>query len=461
METRAEHIGGWLFFLLLLAAVGLWLMGGAKAEAAGKGTLEQFGAGVGTLLEEGTAPKKEAESHTESADAEEESSGRKTAEQAAHVAVGGDASIAADAEGTAETETAETDGTDTEGTEEAAAEADAGETADETDEEEPDTKLVMANVQNVLNVRREPDEEAEKAGYLYADCGGEILEQKDGWTKLKSGKLTGWAKDDYLIFGEEALELAEKTGRTEATVRTTSLRVRREPDPEAKVIDLAAEGAVYDVVSAKELEFSDGIEISEDWVAVDFGGETGFVSAEYVDVSFEVAPGESVEEIQAREEAEKQAEEAKKAEAKEKEKKKKKTDDAKSSAGDSTAGKEKQNLGAIPADVSDVTLLAALIHSEAGNQSYEGQLAVGAVVMNRVRSGAYPNTIRDVILASGQFTPVSSGQVANRIATGDIKASCIQAAQEAISGVSNVGTATRFRRAGSREGIVIGNHVFW
>lgn len=51
--------------------------------------------------------------------------------------------------------------------------------------------IVMTSVQNVLNVRTEPDSEAELAGYLYADCGGTVLEQKDGWTKLESGELTG------------------------------------------------------------------------------------------------------------------------------------------------------------------------------------------------------------------------------------------------------------------------------
>ena len=61
--------------------------------------------------------------------------------------------------------------------------------------------------------------------------------------------------------------------------------------------------------------------------------------------------------------------------------------------------------GAMAASVDDVTLLAALIQCEAGSESYEGQLAVGAVVMNRVRSGAYPGSIYGVIYESGQVTP--------------------------------------------------------
>ena len=105
-------------------------------------------------------------------------------------------------------------------------------------------------------------------------------------------------------------------------------------------------------------------------------------------------------------------------------------------------------------------LLAALIHCEARGESYEGQLAVGAVVMNRVRSAAYPNSIHGVIYASGQFSPAMSGKVNRVLESGKIYPSCIQAAEEALSGVSNVGDLTHFRRNDGRDGIVIGNHVF-
>ena len=107
-------------------------------------------------------------------------------------------------------------------------------------------------------------------------------------------------------------------------------------------------------------------------------------------------------------------------------------------------------------------LLAALIQCEAGSEPYEGQLAVGAVVMNRVRSGAYPDNIYGVIYASGQFTPAMSGKVDALYVSGKVKDSCIQAAQEAIAGNTNVGSATHFRRNnGTREGIVIGKQIFW
>ena len=123
--------------------------------------------------------------------------------------------------------------------------------------------------------------------------------------------------------------------------------------------------------------------------------------------------------------------------------------------------KRTKNLGAIAASTDEVTLLAALIQSESGNQPYEGQLGVGAVVMNRVRSGSYPNTIPGVISAPGQFGPAATGKVSAILASGP-KASCMQAAQAAIGGMDNTGGALSFAPVSSgRGGLVIGNHSFY
>lgn len=144
--------------------------------------------------------------------------------------------------------------------------------------------IVMTSVQNVLNVRTEPDSEAELAGYLYADCGGTVLEQKDGWTKLESGELTGWANNDYLLFGEEARKEAKDAGRIVATTKTGALRIRKEPSADAAIYDLLEEGAKYEVVDEEQIRFSEDQEITADWVAVNYGGKTGYVSSEYVQV---------------------------------------------------------------------------------------------------------------------------------------------------------------------------------
>lgn len=284
---------------------------------------------------------------------------------------------------------------------------------------EEKSTLVMANVTHTLNVRVEPDADAEKAGKLYKDCGGTILEQKDGWTKIQSGDLIGWASDEYLLFDEEAEALASDVGVTVAHI-DDGLNVRKEPNMDAEVYGILPKGDEVEV-----------LEIGEDgWACIDYDGADGYVSTDYITIEFKIDAGETMEAIKARE-----AEEAEK--------------------------KRHKNYGAYTTDADTTLLLAALIQCEAGGEPYEGQLAVGAVVMNRVRSAAYPDTIHGVIYASGQFTPAQSGKVNRVLESGKIKQSCIDAATEAISGVSNVGDLTHFRRNNGRSGLVIGNHVFY
>ena len=103
-------------------------------------------------------------------------------------------------------------------------------------------------------------------------------------------------------------------------------------------------------------------------------------------------------------------------------------------------------------------LLAALIFCEAGNQPYEGQVAVGAVVMNRVQSGAYPNSISEVIYQSGQFTPAMTGWLDTVLAEQSYTDSAMQAAAEALSGSSPIGELLYFDCGG--YGYQIGDHYF-
>ena len=106
-------------------------------------------------------------------------------------------------------------------------------------------------------------------------------------------------------------------------------------------------------------------------------------------------------------------------------------------------------------------LLAALIQCEAGGESYIGQVAVGNVVMNRTESGKHPDNITDVVYEPGQFSPVRNGSLKRTLGSGNISASCRQAALEAIAGSEPVGDKLFFRRVNGRSGQVIGNHVFY
>lgn len=120
-------------------------------------------------------------------------------------------------------------------------------------------------------------------------------------------------------------------------------------------------------------------------------------------------------------------------------------------------------------DISEVTfaesdryLLANLIYCEAGGETYEGQVAVGSVVINRVLSSTFPDTVVGVIYQSKQFSPVASGRLDLALASNKATASCYRAADEAMSGVTNVGSCVFFRTPiEGLSGINIGGHVFY
>lgn len=112
---------------------------------------------------------------------------------------------------------------------------------------------------------------------------------------------------------------------------------------------------------------------------------------------------------------------------------------------------------------SDRYLLANLIYCEAGAEPYIGQVAVGSVVINRVLSSVYPDTVTGVIYQSGQFSPVASGRLALALAEGRATASCYQAADEVMSGTTNVGNCVYFRTPidGVTPKYTIGGHIFY
>ena len=90
---------------------------------------------------------------------------------------------------------------------------------------------------------------------------------------------------------------------------------------------------------------------------------------------------------------------------------------------------------------SDLKYLAAIVYCESGNQCMAGQQAVAIVVMNRVRSGNFPNDIYSVLYQSGQFTPASNGSLNKGLSmydNGTLPQSCIDAAIYALAGNTSV-----------------------
>ncbi len=121
-------------------------------------------------------------------------------------------------------------------------------------------------------------------------------------------------------------------------------------------------------------------------------------------------------------------------------------------------------------DISEVTfaegdrfLMASIIYCEAGGEPYAGQLAVGAVIINRLLSSKYPDNLTGVIYQKSQFSPVGSGRLALAMAQNKATPSCYKAADEAMKGLTNVSTCLYFRTP--IEGVIpkyqIGGHIFY
>lgn len=120
-------------------------------------------------------------------------------------------------------------------------------------------------------------------------------------------------------------------------------------------------------------------------------------------------------------------------------------------------------------DISEVSfsendryLLANLIYCEAGGEPYEGKLAVGSVVINRVLSAKFPDSVVGVIYQKKQFSPVASGRLDLALGVNKANEDCYRAADEAMSGITNVGNCVFFRTPiPGLTGISIGGHIFY
>lgn len=282
---------------------------------------------------------------------------------------------------------------------------------------------VLANVSEALNIRVTPSQDAEIIGKMYRGAAGELLEQSDGWTKIRSGAVEGWVSNDFLVFGEAIEAKAIEMGIYKAAVNTETLRVRAEAHPEAAVLGLASHGDKYSI-----------LEDHGEWLKIRYTDSSeGFIKAEYVNASVELGKALTMEEEQAL----KKVAEAKEASTKVK----------------SAASQD------------EVHLLAACVMMEAGS-SYEGQLAVANVVLNRVRSGRWGNSITSVIYASGQFPGASNGKLDRILAKGPSQ-TALRAVNDAMSGVNNVGDYLFFNSASwvntdnYSQYVIIGGNCFY
>lgn len=156
-------------------------------------------------------------------------------------------------------------------------------------EEESFKNLVIAQVNDYVNVRSKPGEDGEILGKLYDDSVGENMGVVNDWIKIKSGTVTGYVKAEFVVTGEEAKKLAKEVGTRLAKVTTTTLFVRQEPSTEASIISM--------VPIDEELVVMDEV---EGWAQVDTQEGLGWVSTDYVKLHTEFVEAESKEEEEAR-----------------------------------------------------------------------------------------------------------------------------------------------------------------
>ena len=187
-----------------------------------------------------------------------------------------------------------------------------------SEEEEGFKNLVIAKVNDYVNVRDKASEEGEIVGKLYNKSVGSFIEEEDGWYKISSGSVEGYVKGEFCVTGDDAVDYAKEVGTRIATVTTTTLKVREKPGLEETVLGLVP--IEDELIVTEEL---DG------WVKVHIEEGDGYVSMDYVTLSTEFVKAESVEEEKARlakeEEARKAAKEAAKKKTEENASSKKKT----------------------------------------------------------------------------------------------------------------------------------------
>lgn len=213
-----------------------------------------------------------------------------------------------------------------------------------------------------------------------------------------------------LSVGMGTLVHAEETsGETTGIVTASALRVRTEPSLDGQQIGKITRGNSVEIVDREG-----------DWYQVDIGQEgPAYMFAEYITIN----------------------------------------DGTKEDDGQEKKAEETGTGTVVAVHEGELDLLAAIIQCEAGGESETGKIAVGAVIMNRIRDSRFPDTITDVVYQSGQFSPVSSGILSSVLSQG-ARSDCYDAAQKALAGENPIGGALYFN-SGSGRGQQIGNQHFY
>lgn len=153
-----------------------------------------------------------------------------------------------------------------------------------------------------LNIRKKGSINAKIVGKMQKGNIATVLKKGSEWSKVRSGNVTGYVKNQYLVFGDEIENFAKQNVKKVAKVQTETLRVRKKASTNSKIVTLASED---DKLKVKKQ--------TDDWAKVKVDGQTGYVSKDYAKVTYSFGKAKSMKQIQAEQEAKeakKRAEEA-------------------------------------------------------------------------------------------------------------------------------------------------------
>ena len=393
--------------------------------------------------------------------------------------------------------------------------------ADDTYSDDVWAYRAVADVVEAVNIRAAASEDSTIVGYLTTAASADVIERGETWSLVISGGVEGYVRNDCLAFGEDAKNLASVYGSEGVKTYWDGVSLFAAPDGSSEVLATVSAGKEYEVLSNDgswvEVQMDDAtvayvpvedvmettildkaVSTGDAYGSVSGSSNSGSYDSSYSDTSYD--DGSSYSDSYSDSSYDTSYDDG----SSYSDSSYDSYDDGSSysdnsydTSYDSSYSDTSYDDGSsytdssydtsydnsytdssyddgssydssssdttdtsTSASSSDRELLAGLIYCEAGNQSWDGKVAVGAVVLNRVASSSFASTIKGVIYESGQFSPAGSGWLDSVIANSSIPSSCYDAADAALAGENPIGSAMYFN-TGSGKGIKIGAQQFY
>ena len=318
----------------------------------------------------------------------------------------------------------------------------------------------VIDAKDMLDIHAEANTASAVIGQVMEDGHVAILAKYNDWVQIQAGEIAGWVPAENLveteISNEEAVAaneqvIAERTGAT-ASEDEFFAEEEVQQDETAALQAEASEAAQNEIEEEQTAEEAARLEAEAQ-------AKAAAEEAARLEAEAQAKAAEEAARIEAEAQAKAAAEEAARIEAEAQAKAAEEAARLAAEAQQAALAAQAAQTAAISAE--ELKLLANIIYCEAGSESYVGKVAVGNVIMNRVKSASQPNTITEVVYAKGQFSPVRNGSLQRALSSDKADAACYQAAIEALAGAQPVGGKLFFRRNNGRSGQVIGHHVFY